>query len=122
MHYRAFNRILPGLLLLLVALALPTLAFAWFYSLLVYIYHYRAPLGADVRRNVRSLARSPVLSWLLLDFNEHATHHADPRLPWYLLARRRVDGPPAPGEPRTILAAVLRQLRGPVFFEREPRP
>lgn len=103
------------------ALALPTLAFAWIYSLLVYIYHYRAPIGADVRHNVRSLARNPLLSWVLLDFNEHATHHADPRLPWYLLAQRRVAAPPVPGEPRTILAAVLRQLRGPVFVEREAR-
>lgn len=106
----------------LATLGLPTLAFAWVYSLLVYIYHYRAPLGGDVRRNVRSLPRNRVLSWLLLDFNEHATHHADPRLPWYLLARRRVDSPlHGDDEPRTILAAVLRQLRGPVFVDREPR-
>ncbi|HEY8377382.1 MAG TPA: fatty acid desaturase [Nannocystis sp.] len=110
-----------GLHLWLHACALPTLAFAWIYTLFVYIYHYRAPIGGDVRHNARSLARNPLLSWVLLDFNEHATHHADPRLPWYLLARRRVAVAPAPGEPRTILAAVLYQLRGPVFVEQEAR-
>lgn len=104
----------------LATLGLPTLAFAWVYSLLVYIYHYRTPLGADVRGNVRSLAPSRFFSWLLLNFNEHSTHHGDPRLPWYLLPARRLRGP-APGEPRTVLAAVLQQLRGPVFVDRPGR-
>ena len=108
----------------LAALGLPTLAFAWIYSMLVYIYHYRTPVGAEVRSNVRSLPPSSVMSWVLLNFNEHATHHADPRIPWYLLPLRRSAARPAPEArpPRTIARAVLRQLRGPIFVEREARP
>lgn len=101
----------------LATLGLPTLAFAWIYSLLVYIYHYRTPLGADVRGNVRSLAPGRLFSWLLLNFHEHSTHHGDPRLPWYMLPARRLRGP-ALGEVRTVLGAVLQQLRGPVFVDR----
>lgn len=109
----------------LAALGLPTLAFAWVYSLLLYVYHYRTTIGGDIRYNVRSLARSPVMSWLLLNFNEHATHHADPRIPWYLLPRRRVTLPPEYAgnqRVRTIAGAVLQQLRGPVFVERRAQP
>lgn len=99
----------------LMALGLPTLAFAWVYSLLIYIYHYKTPIGADVRHNVRSLAANPVLSWLLLNFNEHTTHHADPRIPWYFLKCRRIG---AAGV-ETVFGAVLRQLGGPIFVDKE---
>ena len=99
-------------------LGLPLLVFAWVWSLLLYIYHYAAEVGPDVRRNVRSLPRQPFLSWLLLNFNEHATHHHDPRLPWYLLPEQRVPCPPEPdGVPvRTLWQAVWRQRRGPVLW------
>lgn len=94
----------------------PLLAFAWVYSMLVYIYHYDTSYGPEVRFHVRSLRRSPVASWWLLNFNEHATHHRAPKLPWYALPDH-----PAPVAPdhadnqkvETILAAILRQLRGP---------
>lgn len=108
----------------LAAFGLPTLAFAWIYSLMVYIYHYDTTIGGDIRYNVRSLPPSPVLSWLLLNFNEHVTHHADPRLPWYMLPRRRVTLPPEYAgntRVRSVLGAVLQQLRGPVFVDRGPR-
>jgi fatty acid desaturase len=99
-------------------LGLPLLVFAWVWSLLLYIYHYRADVGPDVRRNVRSLPRQPFFSWLLLNFNEHATHHHDPRLPWYALPQHRVPSPPEPsGEPvRSLWQAIWRQRRGPVFW------
>ena len=117
---------LAGYEVWLAALGLPTLAFAWIYSLLVYIYHYDTTLGGDIRYNVRSLAPNPLFSWLLLGFNDHATHHADPRLPWYLLAKRRIDLPPEYAAKnlrvRTITGAILQQLRGPVFVDRGPRP
>ncbi len=109
----------------LAALGLPTLAFAWIYSLLIYIYHYDTTIGGDIRYNVRSLAPNPLFTWLLLNFNEHTTHHADPRLPWYLLPKRRIDLPPEYAAKnrrvRTIFGAILQQLRGPVFVDREPR-
>jgi len=102
-------------------LGLPLLVFAWVWSLLLYIYHYRTEVGPDVRRNVRSLPRQPFLSWLLLNFNEHATHHHDPRVPWYQLPERRVPCPPEPdGEAvSTLWQAVWRQRRGPVLWSPE---
>lgn len=108
----------------LAAFGLPTLAFAWIYSLMVYIYHYDTTIGGDIRYNVRSLPPSRVLSWLLLNFNEHVTHHADPRLPWYMLPRRRIGLPPeyaGNAKVRSVLGAILQQLRGPVFVDRGPR-
>ncbi len=111
---------LGGAALWIATMGLPMLAFAWIYSLMVYIYHYRTDIGDDVRHNVRSLRPSRLLSWALLNFNEHTTHHADPRLPWYLLPQRRVSVPPREGEPVTVLAAILQQLRGPTFVERPP--
>ncbi|MCB9703655.1 MAG: fatty acid desaturase [Myxococcales bacterium] len=98
----------------------PFLAFAWVYSLLVYIYHYDTSYGSPVRDNVRSLAPNRALSWWLLNFNEHATHHADASLPWHRLpAERR---PPSPAlaanqKVSTIGAAILRQLRGPRIID-----
>jgi fatty acid desaturase len=98
----------------------PLLAFAWVYSLLVYIYHYDTDYGPAVRYHVRSLRPSPLASWWLLNFNEHATHHRDPRLPWYLLSEHREPLPPEHVDNQkvdTIAAAILRQLRGPRIIE-----
>ncbi|MDQ2747054.1 MAG: fatty acid desaturase, partial [Acidobacteriota bacterium] len=67
----------------LISLGLPILAFSWIYSLLVYIFHYDTSIGAEVRFNVRSLERHRLFSWILMNFNEHATHHAFPNIPWY---------------------------------------
>lgn len=98
----------------------PLLAFAWVYSLLVYIYHYETDYGPAVRFHVRSLRRSPIASWWLLNFNEHATHHREPKLPWYQLPEHRE---PLPSEHadnqkiETIAAAILGQLRGPRIIE-----
>jgi fatty acid desaturase len=98
----------------------PMLAFAWVYSLLVYIYHYDTDYGPAVRFHVRSLRRSAIASWWLLNFNEHATHHREPALPWYLLPEHRA---PLPAEHagnqnvHTIGAAILGQLRGPRIIE-----
>jgi len=101
----------------------PLLAFAWVYSLFVYIYHYDTTYGEPVRDNARSLQRVPLLAWWLLNFNEHATHHRDASIPWYRLPdARRAPPPRAEANQRvtTIAAAVLAQLRGPRIIE-EPR-
>jgi fatty acid desaturase len=106
----------------------PLLAFAWVYSVLVYIYHYDTDYGPAVRFHVRGLRRQGALAWWLLNFNEHATHHREPKLPWYLLPEHREPLPPehaANQKVETIAAAVLRQLRGPIIVERTaggPRP
>jgi len=96
----------------------PMLAFAWVYSLLVYIYHYDTGYGRPTGANVRSLAAPAIVSWWLLGFNEHATHHADPSLPWYLLRREARDDPSAR---RSILRGILDQLRGPRIVPAPPR-
>jgi fatty acid desaturase len=101
------------------ALGLPMLVFAWFWSMLLYVYHYRTSVGRDVRLNVRSLPRQPFFSWLLLNFNEHSTHHRDPSIPWYDLPKRRVPLPPSHAgndDSKTLLQAVLRQKAGPVLW------
>lgn len=103
-------------------LGLPMLVFAWFWSMLLYVYHYRTSVGPDVRLNVRSLPRQPFFSWLLLNFNEHATHHRDPTIPWYDLPGRRFTLPAshaANDDARTLAAAVLQQRAGPVLWTGE---
>jgi fatty acid desaturase len=103
-----------------IALGLPLALFAWLWSLLLYVYHYRTSVGPHVRHNVRSLRPHPFFSWLLLNFNEHVTHHADPSLPWYELPRRRTELPPelaANQNVETLLAAIRQQWRGPVLVE-----
>ncbi|HEX8639664.1 MAG TPA: fatty acid desaturase [Allosphingosinicella sp.] len=106
----------------LALLGLPMLAFAWIWSMLLYIYHYRTSVGPDVRHNVRSLPRQPFFSWLLLNFNEHATHHRDPSIPWYALPARRYALPPshaANQDVATLFDAVRRQRRGPILWTGE---
>jgi len=105
-----------------VTLGLPFLAFAWVYSLFVYIYHYDTSYGAPVRYNVRSLRPQRVISWWLLNFNEHATHHSDVSIPWYRLPDSRVVLPPEYADNQrvtTFAAAILQQLRGPRIVVQE---
>ena len=106
----------------LAVLGLPMLVFAWVWSLLLYIYHYRTTVGRDVRHNVRSLPRQPFFSWLLLNFNEHATHHRDPNLPWYELPERRYQLPASHAgndNVTTLAAAIWQQRHGPVLWSPE---
>jgi fatty acid desaturase len=134
---RAWLELLPGVALhggvalqwgtgvWLLVLGLPLLGFAWLWSMLLYIYHYDTSLGDGVRYNVRSLPPQRILSWVLLHFNEHATHHADPRLPWYKLPDHRKTLPAeyqSNDNVTTLRAAVLQQLRGPLLWERLPTP
>ena len=134
---RAWLELLPGVALhlgiarllgievWLLVLGAPLLVFAWVWSMMLYIYHYDTTLGDGVRFNVRSLPTRPILSWVLLHFNEHATHHQDPRLPWYRLPSERRN---LPAEYRhndnvtTLGAAILQQLRGPLLWERLQTP
>lgn len=98
-------------------LVLPLLGFAWVWSLLVYVFHYHTTLGAQTRYNVRAIKRQWFFSWLMMNFNDHATHHVYPHFPWYELPEHRVELPEPyaeknPTEP-SILRAILKQLRGP---------
>lgn len=101
----------------------PLLVFAWVYSLLVYIYHFETDYGPAVRFHVRGLEHHRIASWWLLNFNEHATHHRLPKLPWYQLPEHREPLPPAHADNQkfaTSAAAILAQLRGPRIIERAP--
>ncbi len=112
----------------LLTLGLPILVFSWIYSLLVYIFHYDTSIGAEVRFNARSLDRHWLFSWILMNFNEHATHHAYPNIPWYELPHQHRDLPEkfrANQNVRTVWQAIVQQLKGPkIVYESEaaPRP
>jgi fatty acid desaturase len=98
------------------ALGLPLVAFAWIWSLLLYIYHYDTTVGPEVRLNVRSLPRHRFLSWVFLNFNEHATHHYDPRIPWYMLPDKSAEVPAGfdhNDNVNSVWEAIWQQRRGP---------
>ncbi len=103
----------------LFTLGYPMLAFAWVLSMLVYIFHYDTTTGNAVRFNVRSVKRVPVFSWILMNFNEHATHHQYPNIPWYELPSKST---PLPQEYSgrnqntwNFFRAIVNQLKGPVI-------
>lgn len=99
-------------------LGLPLLVFAWVWSMLLYIYHYQTTMGDKVTCNVRSLKRHPFFGWLLLNFHEHATHHANPQIPWYLLPEKRIELPEefqSNQNVATIWQAIWQQLKGPII-------
>ncbi|HEY0312045.1 MAG TPA: fatty acid desaturase [Allosphingosinicella sp.] len=106
----------------LAVLGLPMVVFAWVWSLLLYVYHYRTSVGPEVLHNVRSLPRQPLFSWLLLNFNEHATHHRDPNIPWYELPTRRYRLPASHSgndDVHSLAAAIWQQRLGPVLWSDE---
>jgi fatty acid desaturase len=108
-------------------LGLPFLVFAWLWSLLVYIFHYHTSLGGQTRFNVRRLARHWLYSWLWLNFNEHATHHMYPNIPWFDLPDRRRELPDAHHalnqNTESFWQAIVQQLRGPtVVYRRDANP
>lgn len=110
----------------LYTLLFPLLSFAWIWSLLIYIFHYNTTIGAQTRYNVRALGRHPFFSWLLLNFNEHATHHIRPSLPWYELPERRQELPERferNQNTRSFYRAILNQLKGPtIVYDKDEDP
>jgi fatty acid desaturase len=109
------------------ALGLPFLAFAWVWSLLVYIFHYQTTLGKETRYNVRALDRHWFFSWLLMNFNEHATHHMYPNIPWYELPKRKERLPDAYAARNqttgSFWRAILHQVKGPtIVYAKDENP
>lgn len=103
----------------LYTLGFPMLSFAWVLSLLVYIFHYDTTKGESVRFNVRSVKRVPIFSWILMNFNEHATHHQYPNIPWYELPIKRQSLPKEFEEQNqntwNFFKAIINQLKGPII-------
>jgi len=108
-----------GKTIYLYTLGFPMLAFAWVLSLLVYIFHFDTTKGDEVRFNVRSVERIPLFSWILMNFNEHATHHQYPNIPWHELPLKRTPLPEAfdnkNQNTRNFFKAILNQLKGPTI-------
>ncbi len=107
----------------LYTLGFPMLAFAWILSLLLYIFHYDTTRGPITRYNARSLEPVPVLSWILMNFQEHATHHQFPNIPWYELPNRRSSLPDQYAERNqqttTFFNAIVNQFKGPEIVYEE---
>lgn len=95
----------------------PLLVFAWCYSLLIYIYHYRTGYGPDVKAHVVSLRTNAFLRWWLLGFSDHVAHHREPRLPWYELVGRSDSVPQDQSRQASVAVGILRQFRGPNIVE-----
>ena len=103
----------------LLALGYPLLSFAWVLSMLVYIFHYNTTIGDEVRYNVRSVEYVPFFSWVLMNFNDHATHHQYPNIPWYELPEKRKSLPEFYNQKNqntwNFFRAILNQLKGPTI-------
>jgi fatty acid desaturase len=98
-------------------LGYPFLAFAWLWSLLLYAFHFGTTMGPQTRFHVRRVGGGRIVRWLMLNFTEHPTHHADPRLRWYQLRERRRELP-APfaavnREAPSLWRAAFGQVAGP---------
>lgn len=115
---------LGGLTLYAAVLGFPMLAFAWVLSLLLYIFHYDTSHGKEVRFHVRSTEPVPVLSWVLMNFQEHATHHQHPEIPWYELPEKRAPLPDDYAQRNrsglSFFRAVFQQLKGPNLVYDDP--
>ena len=100
-------------------LGFPMLSFAWVLSLLLYIFHYNTTKGDRVRYNVRAVKPVPVISWILMNFNEHATHHLSPNIPWYDLPQNRKSLPKEFDKKNQVthsfFRAILNQFKGPII-------
>ena len=102
-------------------LGYPLLSFAWILSLFIYVFHYKTTVGNHVCYNVRSVKRLPFFTWLLMNFNEHATHHQYPNIPWYELSEKRAELPKEFSEKnqntRNLFVAIIQQFKGPRIIE-----
>jgi fatty acid desaturase len=122
-HYLVFYHF--GIDVYLWVLGYPLLSFAWILSILVYIFHYKTTVGKDVRFNVRSVNKLPFFSWVLMNFNEHATHHQYPNIPWYDLPVNRIELPSEYAKKNqntwNFFIAIMQQLKGPRIIEKDKK-
>ena len=108
----------------LLVLGFPMLSFAWILSLFVYIFHYRTTIGKQVRFNVRSIPQTPIFSWILMNFNQHATHHQYPNISWYDLPDKQKPLPEDFAKKNqtvnNLFTAVFQQIKGPNIIIKKP--
>lgn len=107
------------------AFGLPLIMFAWIYSMLNYIFHFRTTISKETRYNVRSVYVNRVTQWWLMNFNYHATHHMYPNLAWYELPMQTHPLPELFHEKnkygKSLWHAILHQLSGPtIVYKQNP--
>lgn len=104
----------------LYALGYPMLLFAWIWSMMVYIFHYRTSTGENNRYHARALRSNFLFKYVLLNFNEHVTHHADPGISWFDLPEKRKYLPEEYAQENqkvnSLAGAILQQLKGPTIL------
>ncbi len=113
---------LAGGMIWWVMLGAPLLVFAWVYSVQIYVYHYGTTIGPETRFHARRLHGGPLLSWWLLNLNEHDTHHRQTRVVWYELPDHARPLPEAYASNQnvdTFGQGLLQQLKGPLVLEKE---
>ena len=102
---------------------LPLIMFAWIYSMLNYIFHYRTTISKETRYNVRSVYVNRFTQWWLMNFNFHATHHMYPNLAWYELPTQTHPLPESFHEKnqygKSLWQAITHQLRGPTIVYKQ---
>jgi len=100
----------------LYVLGYPMLVFAWIWSMLVYIFHYDTTMGEKNVFHARALKSNWLFRNILLNFNEHVTHHVNPGISWFDLPDKRVELPEnfrSNIRVNTLAGAILQQFRGP---------
>lgn len=101
---------------------IPFAIFAIVYSLQLYVYHYRTTIGPKTLFHARRLSGPKLISWWLLNLNEHDTHHQRPKIVWYALPDAHK---PLPAEfarnqnVHTYFEGLCQQFNGPTLIERE---
>jgi len=111
-----------GTMLWWLLLGAPLAVFAWVYSVQLYVYHYKTTIGAQTRFHARRLHGGPLLSWWLLNLNEHDTHHRKTKVVWYALPQHAQPLPAAYAANQNVHRfrdGLLQQLSGPLVLEKE---
>jgi len=107
------------------ALGYPMEAFAWIWSMLIYVFHYDTTMGENNKYHARALKSNRLFRNVLLNFNEHVTHHVNPEISWFELPKKRVELPEnfnSNIRVNTLTDAILQQLKGPkIIWKNEPK-
>ncbi len=108
--------LIGGVEIYLYVLGYPMIVFAWIWSMLVYVFHYDTTMGDRNMFHARALKSNFLFKYILLNFNEHVTHHVKPGVSWFDLRNKRVELPPefqSNEKADNLVKAVFQQLKGP---------
>ena len=111
-----------GAMLWWLLLGAPVTVFAWVYSVQLYVYHYKTTIGPQTPFHARRLDGGRLVSWWLLNLNEHDTHHQQTKVVWYALPEHARPLPAAYAANQNVHRfrdGLLQQLGGPRILEKE---